>query len=183
MTYAEKLKDPRWQRRRLELLEAANWKCCECQSADKTLHVHHNFYRSRTQPWDYPAYAFRVVCEDCHAAAETQKRELSELIEQQYAIDYSIEQIIGFLKASNMLGTGGEKNASLRGYGQFWGFARFFEGDPRDLQRKLINGSGDWSGDVTFDDACELWRDQVERLTHRIKREKMRDEREQEATV
>jgi hypothetical protein len=183
MTYAEKLKDPRWQRRRLELLEAANWKCCECEAADKTLHVHHNFYRSRTQPWDYPAHAYRVLCEDCHSAAESQRRELSDLIEQQYENDHDIAAIIGFLKANKMLCSGGAQNATLRGFGQLWGFAKFFEGDPRDLKNMLKNRDGDWGGDVAFDDACELWRDQFERFTRRMASERVRDEREQGAVV
>ena len=30
MTYTEKLKDPRWQKKRLEILERDNWECQDC---------------------------------------------------------------------------------------------------------------------------------------------------------
>lgn len=29
-SYAEKFKDPRWQKKRLKIMERDNWKCCEC---------------------------------------------------------------------------------------------------------------------------------------------------------
>lgn len=66
MTYAEKLKDPRWQKRRLELLEAAKWQCEDCRSKTNTLHVHHGCYIRATDPWDYPDDVMHVLCESCH---------------------------------------------------------------------------------------------------------------------
>ena len=39
--YSEKLRDPRWQKRRLEILERDAWQCQACLSTAKTLHVHH----------------------------------------------------------------------------------------------------------------------------------------------
>lgn len=65
-TYAEKLKDPRWQRRRLEILSAADFKCRDCGSGEKTLHVHHVRYLPGREPWEYPDELLRSVCEDCH---------------------------------------------------------------------------------------------------------------------
>jgi hypothetical protein len=40
MSYADLLKDPRWQKKRLEVLESNGWACEACGSATKTLHVH-----------------------------------------------------------------------------------------------------------------------------------------------
>jgi hypothetical protein len=65
-TYSEKLKDPRWQRRRLHMLEAAGWKCSGCQAEDKTLHVHHKLYRKGADPWEYSDDELAVLCEGCH---------------------------------------------------------------------------------------------------------------------
>lgn len=65
-TYAEKLKDPRWQRKRLEVLEAANWACETCGAEDKTLHVHHKRYLKGHEPWEYENEDLRSLCEDCH---------------------------------------------------------------------------------------------------------------------
>jgi len=42
MNYADKLKDPRWQKKRLKIMERANWECESCGDSEKTLHIHHN---------------------------------------------------------------------------------------------------------------------------------------------
>ncbi len=65
MTYSEKLRDPRWQKKRLLVLERDNWRCLFCQASDKNLQVHHVVYR-RLDPWDYPDYLYQTLCEDCH---------------------------------------------------------------------------------------------------------------------
>jgi 5-methylcytosine-specific restriction endonuclease McrA len=44
MNYKEQLLDPRWQRRRLEILQRDEFTCQKCLSKDKTLHVHHIDY-------------------------------------------------------------------------------------------------------------------------------------------
>ena len=70
MTYQQKLQDGRWQRKRLELLEAANWACEYCgKSVDHSgtqLHIHHLHYFRNTEPWEYPNYLYVALCKDCH---------------------------------------------------------------------------------------------------------------------
>lgn len=65
MTYPEKLRDPRWQKKRLEILQRDGWKCVICHAADKELQVHHAVYR-RLDPWAYPDYCYQSLCRDCH---------------------------------------------------------------------------------------------------------------------
>lgn len=65
-TYSEKLLDPRWQKRRLELLEAAGWTCRECGTKTQTLHVHHGHYKRAADPWNYPDDVMHILCEECH---------------------------------------------------------------------------------------------------------------------
>ena len=65
MTYPDKLRDPRWQRKRLEILERDEWACCICHAADKELQVHHAVYR-RIDPWAYPDHCYQTLCRDCH---------------------------------------------------------------------------------------------------------------------
>lgn len=64
--YSEKLKDPRWQKKRLKVLEYAEWKCQLCGVQHKTLHVHHSYYLNKKEPWQYPTGSFIAVCESCH---------------------------------------------------------------------------------------------------------------------
>lgn len=66
MTYVEKLKDPRWQQRRLRIFDRDGWSCCFCNRKDKTLHVHHRRYIPKQEPWDYPDNLLITLCEDCH---------------------------------------------------------------------------------------------------------------------
>jgi hypothetical protein len=68
MTYRDKLKSPRWQKKRLEVFSRANWKCQKCSNAERQLHVHHLTYR-RIEPWEYEDAEFEVLCERCHLKA------------------------------------------------------------------------------------------------------------------
>lgn len=63
--YLAKLRDPRWQRRRLAIFERDAWMCQRCSAKDVTLHVHHIWYDG--EPWDVPDEALLTLCETCHA--------------------------------------------------------------------------------------------------------------------
>ena len=73
MVYAEKLKDPRWQKKRLEIMERDEFTCQCCKSKDKTLHVHHKTYEFGNDPWDYEDFNFITLCMLCHTEEEYQK--------------------------------------------------------------------------------------------------------------
>lgn len=64
-TYSEKLKDPRWQKKRLEVFERAGWMCQLCGSETSTLHVHHPKYARAKEPWEYENLI--SLCENCHS--------------------------------------------------------------------------------------------------------------------
>lgn len=67
MTYAEKLKDPRWQKKRLKILKRDKFTCRDCKSTTKTLHVHHKIYsKISIDPWEYEDFLLITLCEDCH---------------------------------------------------------------------------------------------------------------------
>jgi hypothetical protein len=80
MNYAQKLRDPRWQRKRLETLERAGWKCECCDSSTKTLHVHHKQYIKGREPWEYEDENFEALCEDCHEEAHESKDLINEIL-------------------------------------------------------------------------------------------------------
>lgn len=60
----EKLKDPRWQKKRLEILSRDNWTCQYCGAIEATLHVHHLLYNK--EPWDAKSEYLITICESCH---------------------------------------------------------------------------------------------------------------------
>jgi hypothetical protein len=65
-SYWEKLKDPRWQRLRLEAMQAAEFSCETCHDATSTLNVHHKQYFKGREPWEYDVKQLAVLCERCH---------------------------------------------------------------------------------------------------------------------
>jgi len=97
MTYAEKLRDPRWQRKRLEALDNAGWRCSGCRDKTSTLYVHHNFYVRGREPWEYSVEELTVACDPCHSRFDALRAELTEwlaLVEP-----FAMEELLGFVKA------------------------------------------------------------------------------------
>lgn len=65
--YFKKFKDPRWQKRRLEIMNRDEFACRECNSEENTLNVHHIVYcKEYKNPWDYPDELLITLCERCH---------------------------------------------------------------------------------------------------------------------
>jgi 5-methylcytosine-specific restriction endonuclease McrA len=69
--YMERLRDPRWQRVRLRVLERAEWKCEGCGTGEVNLQVHHGWYERGLMPWEYPDGALYCLCDHCHERAES----------------------------------------------------------------------------------------------------------------
>src|SRR6478752_2928960 len=62
--YSEKLRHPKWQKKRLEVLQRANWTCEACGDNEENLQVHHLIY-SKGEPWDAPNNTLECLCETC----------------------------------------------------------------------------------------------------------------------
>jgi hypothetical protein len=106
-TYYEKLKDPRWQRKRLEVFERDGFKCRRCRGEDKTLNVHHKRYAKNGDPWGVELKDLVTLCEHCHEVIELNKKAVLEcLIVNEYFIDFDIYEtsFVGFMEtlAGNM---------------------------------------------------------------------------------
>jgi predicted HNH restriction endonuclease len=67
-TYYEKLKDPRWQKKRLEVMSEHNFTCEMCADSETTLNVHHKEYFKDWEPWQYANSQLTCLCENCHEA-------------------------------------------------------------------------------------------------------------------
>jgi len=77
MTYGDKLKDERWIKKRLSILEKDGFKCKNCLSR-LNLQVHHKAYLSGADPWQYPDYFLITLCEVCHSEEEYYKKAIKE---------------------------------------------------------------------------------------------------------
>lgn len=98
--YYEKLKDPRWQKRRLEVMERAGFKCEWCSDESETLNVHHWFYDKGKEPWEYDTGHLACLCESCHEKAESLRRDIL----LQFAIlpsesqQQAMEEVCGYIQ-------------------------------------------------------------------------------------
>jgi len=81
-TYAEKLKDPRWQKRRLEIMNRDEWACLYCGTTTENLQVHHRVYYKGRDPWDYGSSDLLTLCWKCH------KKEHEQIPDEEYTRKY-----------------------------------------------------------------------------------------------
>jgi len=77
-TYSDKLKSPKWQKKRLEILQRDNFTCFNCGDTERMLHVHHESYIKGKEPWDYPDEYFRTLCDICHEHTHLLKTEFEK---------------------------------------------------------------------------------------------------------
>ena len=63
---ANKYDDPRWQRKRLEIMQRDGFACVSCGDSSSTLHVHHKRYQGEL--WESPSDDLQTLCETCHSA-------------------------------------------------------------------------------------------------------------------
>lgn len=78
MTYQEKLKSPKWQKKKNGILQRDEYKCKSCGNEERQLHVHHLFYLPNTDPWEYTDDALITYCDYCHNAAHLIGNKLQE---------------------------------------------------------------------------------------------------------
>jgi hypothetical protein len=103
MTYSEKLKDPRWQKLRLRVLEMADWKCQRCSCATKPLHVHHTAY-GMGEPWEIDTRFLKVLCEDCHGQEHSRELWLKREGLQEWPLTLpGQEHFFGYVTAMGVL--------------------------------------------------------------------------------
>lgn len=103
-TYSEKLKDPRWQKKRLEIMNRDEFSCQMCMDKDTTLNVHHFAYKQGCEPWEYDNGMLITYCENCHKS-ETDKRpelekKILQLLKEAKMNQYDLIDFIGYLKHS-----------------------------------------------------------------------------------
>lgn len=68
MTYSEKLRDPRWQKKRLQILNRDKFKCVYCGDKETELQIHHLKYSG--EPWEADNKLLITLCKECHLGIE-----------------------------------------------------------------------------------------------------------------
>tara|TARA_R110000787_G_scaffold18717_4_gene57053 strand:- start:4528 stop:4947 length:420 start_codon:yes stop_codon:yes gene_type:complete len=91
--YSEKLKNPKWQKKRLEILNRDDWACRHCKATEKTLHVHHLNYKYGNDPWDYHDGWLLTLCVDCHEHESKHSKPALKLLECFVKLRLNVSQI------------------------------------------------------------------------------------------
>lgn len=78
--YFQLLKDPRWQKKRLEIMERDGFKCAECGNSEIELQIHHNIYVKDADPWDLEDEYLTCLCKDCHEKATHFAKFMSKVV-------------------------------------------------------------------------------------------------------
>lgn len=90
VSYKDKLKDVRWQKKRLEVLGRDKFRCMGCLEGAETaedsgstitLHVHHTYYKKGLEPWEYPLDSLITLCEGCHS---NESADLAKIVEAEF---------------------------------------------------------------------------------------------------
>jgi hypothetical protein len=121
-----KYKDPRWQKKRLEVMQNANFKCESCGDDGKTLNVHHKSYKKNHDPWEYECYELECLCEDCHREKHEVKERLTSALHDfktDYNFTHTEEELIGYLEGKMADGPFG---VIPLGYGYLRGFCEAY---------------------------------------------------------
>ena len=71
---------PKWQEKRLHIMQMDGFKCRRCSEKDKPLHVHHLKYKKGAKPWEYPDSNLVTLCESCHEEFHLMKQRIAERV-------------------------------------------------------------------------------------------------------
>lgn len=66
MNYSEQLKSPKWQKKRLEIMQRDKFTCQLCGDKETTLNVHHLEYIKDAKAWECDNNSLVTLCEHCH---------------------------------------------------------------------------------------------------------------------
>lgn len=64
--YSEKLCDFRWHDKRRKILDRDGYMCQNCSITNTELHIHHCYYESGKEPWEYDNQSLVTLCRNCH---------------------------------------------------------------------------------------------------------------------
>jgi hypothetical protein len=92
----EKYKHPKWQEKRLAIMQRANFRCEHCDEAGKTLNVHHSYYERGFDPWDYPDASLHCLCESCHKEFDELRKDINRQIGR--LDSYQLGEMLGFAR-------------------------------------------------------------------------------------
>jgi hypothetical protein len=167
--WIQKLKDPRWQKTRLEILDAHKWTCDECGDTNKTLHIHHGYYSKNIDPWDYPQESLHCLCDECHAALHERLAQITSSLG--YLTATELDNILGFIIGYRLTGT--LESYTVDDYEIACGITNTVNllGRVQDPAEILVGRT------ITRQDVKKVVRDSYPQLPNRVTRKRRRSDR------
>lgn len=95
--YQQLLLDPRWQRRRLEVMGRNDFTCESCSDSESTLNVHHVRYQRGVKPWEYKDEELLCLCQPCHEERHDKTNVLLDMLAQTPAMCLNMDDAISWL--------------------------------------------------------------------------------------
>lgn len=136
-SYGDLLKDPRWQRKRLEILQRDDFTCKTCYATDKTLHVHHKGYVFGKKPWEYEDDVLVTLCLDCHEDATKWTALLRSSLSR--VEPGFLEGIRGYVDGLVANHTGSKIEVDLSNLSTYlYGLAHFYRCDEYEFYQELL---------------------------------------------
>lgn len=97
MDYKEQIKSPKWQKRRLEIMEKDNFTCQLCGDTETMLNVHHLSYHRDRNIWEYEDWELMTLCENCHKDEHSSLDDINSYIESIKSKGATIREIVAVL--------------------------------------------------------------------------------------
>ena len=103
MTYAQQLRHPKWEQRRLQVIEKAGSRCECCgnfgindgETSEVRFEIHHGYYTPGLMAWEYPDDVLYCLCPECHKdVQESMERAQYELAKRQLKLRMIIRDLI-----------------------------------------------------------------------------------------
>lgn len=107
MDYKEQIKSPKWQKRRLEILQRDGFTCQVCGCKDKTLHVHHTVYIKDHNIWEYKDNQLITLCEECHEYEHMMEESINEklwYIKKRGVLNHEISALLDIIDVNMHFG-------------------------------------------------------------------------------
>jgi hypothetical protein len=104
--FFDQYKDPRWQKKRLQIMERDEFMCQNCFDSESTLNVHHKYYIHGKSPWEYSNELLITLCEGCHEWEEDKKYIILDFTKVLLSEGYSASELVQLLELLRQLPSG-----------------------------------------------------------------------------
>lgn len=80
MNFNDQYKDPRWEKKRIEIYRRDYWHCRKCGNTNIKLEAHHLYYQRDLMLWEYDNDSLVTLCTKCHNDIHDNLKKLSGII-------------------------------------------------------------------------------------------------------